>query len=55
MTIPVRYFIFNEDECDIEETTELEWLKSDWPIEYQRQSIAENGVNQITLTKMPVF
>jgi len=53
MMLNVRFFIFSDEECEIVECSEREFLDSPDPIEYERNTIQENGVSQICLTKMP--
>jgi len=53
MMINVRFFIFSDEEVDIVECSEREFLESSYPILYERNTIRENGVSQICLTKMP--
>jgi hypothetical protein len=56
--IPVRFFIYNEeaDEGDeIEEVDESDFLSCNYPISYERNTIFDNGVHQICLTKIPLF
>lgn len=63
--IPVRFFKWNDidrqDELDTGDTVanefvecdEAEFLEAEGVIEYQRNTIFENGVSQICLTKNP--
>jgi len=55
MKINVRYFKIdiceNTNKPDVIEINESEFLDIDRPIEYERNTIFENGVNQICLTK----
>lgn len=55
MLINVRYFKFDDEEGDIRECTESEFLECPYPIEYNRSTVFENGVSQIELTKIPTF
>lgn len=52
-TIPVRFFVvdFDNEEADIVEVSEHEWLKAEGLISYERHTIRENGASQICLTK----
>ncbi len=56
ITLPVRFFAYGEIDGDLDlvELTESEFLDIKAPIEYERHSVFENGVNQITLTKRNV-
>ena len=51
--ILVRFFIEDDtrEEIDIKEVTENEFLECEAPILYDRNTIRENGVSQICLTK----
>lgn len=51
----VRFFIFDEDENDIQECNETDFLACEYPISYERHTIFANGVDQVCLTKMPQF
>ena len=47
----VRFFVYGENEIDIIEVNELDFINADGSIEYERNTIFQNGVNQICLTK----
>ncbi len=53
--IPVRFFIFDfcedEQEFDIVEVEEAEFLSFEGEISYERNNMFLNGCNQICLTK----
>lgn len=56
--IKVRFFIydnadteFGEIEVQLLEVSETDFLEADGEIEYERNTIFKNGVNQICLTK----
>jgi hypothetical protein len=53
MVINVRFFIFDcdLDEPDYRECTESEFLAHEGMIHYERNTVRENGVNQICLSK----
>jgi hypothetical protein len=53
MVINVRFFIFDcdLDEPDYRECTENEFLAHEGMIHYERNTVRENGVNQICLSK----
>jgi hypothetical protein len=52
MNLPVRFFVVSyEDEADIIEVSEQEFLAHDGRISYERNTVFQNGVNQICLTK----
>jgi hypothetical protein len=53
MVIDVRFFIFDcdLDEPDYRECTENEFLDHEGMIHYERNTVRENGVNQICLSK----
>ncbi len=55
MNINVRFFKYDiceeTNEIDIIEVEEIEFLETEGNIEYERDTIFENGVNQICLTK----
>ncbi len=54
MNVPVRFFIYdfdNNDEIDIIEVSEKTFLETPGEIEYERNTVFENGVSQICLTK----
>jgi len=59
--MPVRFFIYDEHVetedafGDIVEVNETAFLECDYPIEYERHSVFENGCKQICLTKTPTF
>ncbi len=57
ITINVRFFIYDDEEADgqgdIRECSESEFVACDWPIDYERHTVFENGCSQICLTKMP--
>lgn len=53
-TIPVRFFVVDYDgqeDVDIVEVSEHEFLKASGEITYERHTKRENGVSQICLTK----
>lgn len=54
MVINVRFFKY-DDEQDLElvECNESDFLAAEGTIEYERHSVFEDGVNQICLTKNP--
>ncbi len=50
----VRFFIVdydNEEEADLIEISEFEFLSYDGQISYERHTVRENGCSQICLTK----
>lgn len=55
MQITIRFFIYDYDDeqedYDIIEVSESEFLDFDGEIEYERHTVRENGVNQVCLTK----
>jgi len=55
--IPVRFFMWDTDsdngQGDFVECDEYDFLAADGVIKYERNTIFENGVNQIYLTKNP--
>lgn len=55
MNIPVRYFIYDYDDdqqdYDIIECSESDFLEFNGAIEYERHTVRENGCSQICLTK----
>ncbi len=53
MNLPVRFFVvsYGEDDADIIEVSEKEFLAHDGRISYERNTVFSNGVNQICLTK----
>jgi len=53
MNINVRFFVYAvlDDGLDIVECNEMEFLEADGNIQYERDTIFDNGVNQICLTK----
>jgi hypothetical protein len=51
MNLPVRFFVVSEDQEDISEVSEQEFLAHDGRISYERNTVFSNGVNQICLTK----
>lgn len=54
MKINVRFFKYDfneENEVDIIETTEADFLNCEGEIQYERDTIFQNGVSQICLTK----
>jgi hypothetical protein len=55
MHINVRFFIYcgNNEEWEVVECTESEFLNAEGVIEYERNTAFQNGVNQICLTKNP--
>ena len=51
--INVRFFIYDYSTEDIiKEVSETEFLNDDGIIEYERDTIFDNGVSQICLTKV---
>jgi len=53
-SIPVRYFIIDydlEDGPDVVEVDEHDFIRAKGRISYERNTIRENGCNQICLTK----
>ena len=57
MKLPVRYFKYDliDNELDIIEIDEQEFLKCEGTIEYERHTVFQNGVSQICLTKTNGF
>lgn len=53
LNTPVRFFVFDEDQLDIVECMEAEFIDAIGTISYERQTAFNHGVNQICLTKMP--
>lgn len=55
--MPVRFFIWDEcpgeSKSDFIEATEAQFLEADGEIEYIRNTVFDNGVKQICLTKNP--
>ena len=55
MILPIRFFIYDFDEdqqdYDIIECSESEFLDFNGEIEYERHTVRENGVSQVCLTK----
>ncbi len=52
MNLPVRFFVVSyEDDADIIEVSESEFLAHDGRISYERNTVFANGVDQICLTK----
>lgn len=55
--IPVRFFYYDEDanagEGDFAECGEADFLEAKGEIEYERNTVFENGISQICLTKNP--
>lgn len=54
--MPIRFFIFkilDDGEWDQVEVQENEFIAYDGVINYERHTIAENGVRQICLNKTP--
>lgn len=53
MTLPIRFFKYDiiEGELDIIETTETDFLECEGEITYERDTMFQNGVNQVRLTK----
>jgi len=53
MQINVRFFIcdYESEELDFIECNEIDFLAYDGIIHYERNTIRENGVNQICLSK----
>ena len=51
MNLPVRFFVVSEDQEDISEVSEQEFLAHDGRISYERNTVFSNGVDQICLTK----
>ena len=53
--IPVRFFLIRVDdedgETDQQEVNEFEFLQADGEIDYERNTVWENGCSQICLTK----
>ena len=55
MKINVRFFVFDEDENDIVEVSEREFINYQGVITYERHTVRENGCSQICLTKSERF
>jgi len=55
MNINVRFFMYSDDseEWEILECSESEFLEAEGSIQYERNTMFQNGVNQICLTKNP--
>ena len=55
MQTTIRYFIYDYDhdqeDYDIIECSESEFLDFDGEVEYERNTVRENGVSQVCLTK----
>jgi len=57
LNIPIRFFIYDliqtidGDSFDLIEVSEAVWLDYDGIISYERDTVRENGVSQIILTK----
>lgn len=55
--IPVRFFIWdaelNDNEGDYIECDESDFIDAEGAIEYDRNTVFDNGVSQICLTKNP--
>lgn len=53
----VRFFIYDSEnaELDIIEVDETDFKCAEGHIEYKRNTVFENGVSQICLTKNPYF
>jgi hypothetical protein len=53
--LPIRFFIYDraEDnwEVDIVEVNEADFLEAEGEVEYERDTVRENGCSQIRLTK----
>ena len=51
--INIRFFIYDieDNEPDQKEVNEAEFLEFDGVIDYERNTVFSNGVNQICLTK----
>jgi len=51
--IPVRFFVVDYDnaEVDLIEVDEIQFIAAEGKISYERNTIFNNGVNQICLTK----
>lgn len=51
--IPVRFFIvdYDSEEVDLIEVDEIEFITAEGNISYERNTVFNNGVNQICLTK----
>jgi hypothetical protein len=53
--LPVRFFIYSDEteseEVDVVEVDESAFLEAQGEIEYQRDTVYQNGVAQICLTK----
>ena len=49
----VRFFVYGliDDEIDLIEVTESDFLDTQGGIEYERNTVFQNGINQICLTK----
>lgn len=52
-TIPVRFFVvdYDNEEVDLLEVNEHEFLEAEGKITYERHTKRENGASQICLTK----
>lgn len=55
MKTTIRFFVYDwiedENDWDIIECDELEFLQFDGEISYERHTMFDNGVNQVCLTK----
>lgn len=54
MTLPIRFFKYDynhDNEVDIIETNESDFLLCEGEITYERHTVFQNGVNQVCLTK----
>lgn len=49
---PVRFFAYDDD-CELVEVNEADFLEAAGKIEYERHTVFENGVSQIILTVNP--
>lgn len=50
----IRFFTYCEECEDFTECTEAEFLAATGEIEYKRNTVFDNGVKQICLTKNPL-
>lgn len=59
LIVPVRFFVYAnnpaDDEVDIFEVDERDFLEATGNIEYERHTVFANGVTQICLTKSNGF
>lgn len=53
LSVPVRFFIYDDEAGDIFECDEAAFLDCNYAIDYKRHTVFANGVSQICLTKMP--